>query len=70
MSNYLVTGGAGFIGSAIAKKLIDQGHQVTIIDNLTTGFHDNLPSGSHFINANLQDPNLYRKLTKQTYNQV
>ncbi len=38
----LVTGGAGFIGSNIAEELIRQGAKVTIIDNLTTGFRENL----------------------------
>jgi len=55
MSNYLVTGGAGFIGSALAKKLIDYGHNVTIIDNLSTGFINNVPEGADFINASLQE---------------
>lgn len=35
--NYLVTGAAGFIGAAIAEKLIEEGHSCTTIDNLFTG---------------------------------
>ncbi len=38
----LVTGGAGFIGSNLAEELIKQGAKVTILDNLTTGFRENL----------------------------
>src|SRR6476646_7650773 len=38
----LVTGGAGFIGSNLAEELIRQGAVVTIIDDLTTGFRENL----------------------------
>ena len=34
----LVTGGAGFIGSHIVDALIEQGHQVVVVDNLDTGF--------------------------------
>ena len=39
---YLITGGSGFIGSHLAERLLDQGHSVTIIDNLSTGSEDNL----------------------------
>jgi len=39
---YVVTGGAGFIGSHIAERLIKDGHRVRIIDNLLTGNPDNL----------------------------
>lgn len=38
----LVTGGAGFIGSHLAEKLLESGHEVFIIDNLWTGKLDNL----------------------------
>ncbi len=46
--NVLVTGGAGFIGSNLADALIDDGHNVTIIDNLLTGKRSNLPSKAKF----------------------
>ena len=39
---YIVTGGAGFIGSNIVKKLVARGHKVTVIDNLNTGKEENL----------------------------
>jgi UDP-N-acetylglucosamine/UDP-N-acetyl-alpha-D-glucosaminouronate 4-epimerase len=42
LTNYLVTGGAGFIGSNLAAELLDQGHAVRILDNFSTGKRDNL----------------------------
>ena len=42
MKKYVITGGAGFIGSHIAEYLLQMGHQVTVIDNLRTGFDKNL----------------------------
>ena len=41
---YIVTGGAGFIGSSIVKKLVARGDDVTVIDNLNTGKEENLKS--------------------------
>ncbi|WP_406238330.1 UDP-glucose 4-epimerase GalE [Nocardia sp. NBC_01009] len=44
----LVTGGAGYIGSVVAHQLVDAGHEVEIIDNLSTGFASNLPPTARF----------------------
>ena len=52
MKTYLVTGAAGFIGSAIAKKLIDDGNKVVTIDNLSTGKRTSIPIGCIFIEGN------------------
>ena len=41
---YIVTGGAGFIGSNLVDSLVDEGHEVTVIDNLSTGKEDNVNS--------------------------
>jgi UDP-glucose 4-epimerase len=55
MKKYLVTGAAGFIGSAVAKRIISNGHMVYTIDNLTTGYLSNIPDGVHFIKGDVQD---------------
>jgi UDP-glucose 4-epimerase len=58
----LVTGGAGFIGSHLAKKLIDEGAIVTVIDNLSTGYECNIPSNCDFINLDLTDSDFLKKM--------
>ena len=47
--NYLVTGGAGFIGSALVNKLINNKFNVTVIDNLSTGYLSNISKQATFI---------------------
>jgi len=63
---YLVTGGAGFIGSHIAEKLIEQGDDVTILDNLNTGKEENLKrikDKINFVKGSILDLDLLRELT-------
>jgi len=43
MSRYLVTGGAGFIGSHLVDQLVSEGHHVVILDDLSTGSSKNIP---------------------------
>lgn len=50
---YLVTGGAGFVGSNLVDKLISDGHDVVIIDNLSTGKKENLNSKAEFWNVDI-----------------
>ena len=49
----LVTGGAGFIGSNLVDRLIDDGHEVVVIDNLSTGDINNLNSKASFYERDL-----------------
>jgi UDP-glucose 4-epimerase len=55
MIKILVTGGAGFIGSNIVDKLIEKGSEVTVIDNLSTGFKKNLNPKANFFKADICD---------------
>lgn len=52
---YLVTGGAGYVGGVTAAVLLSQGHEVTILDNLSTGNADGVPEGAKFIDGNVAD---------------
>ncbi|MDR2767071.1 MAG: UDP-glucose 4-epimerase GalE [Treponema sp.] len=49
--NILVIGGAGYIGSHVARELLDRGHQVTVFDNLSSGLRENLFSGAAFVHG-------------------
>lgn len=44
MANYLITGGAGFIGSHLVERLLPAGHRLTVLDDFSTGSRDNLPT--------------------------
>ncbi len=59
---YLITGAAGFIGSAVAAKLIDMGHECVTIDNLSTGTKDNIPENCSFIEGNTYDLQIINQL--------
>jgi len=70
MRTYLVTGAAGFIGAAVAKELIEQGHKVVSIDNLSTGVRDNLPEGTDFIEGDCQDPQVIEGLKQYQFDAI
>lgn len=55
MATYLITGGAGFIGSHLAERLIARGDRLRVLDSLTTGRQTNLPAGTDLVQADIRD---------------
>ncbi|MFD9115995.1 UDP-glucose 4-epimerase GalE [Streptomyces bottropensis] len=52
---YLVTGGAGYVGSVVAQHLLEAGHEVVVLDNLSTGFREGVPAGASFVEGDIRD---------------
>jgi UDP-glucose 4-epimerase len=61
----LVTGGAGFIGSHVAKHCISLGHDVVVLDDLSGGFLDQVPEGARFVEGSITDHALLEGLFNQ-----
>ena len=61
MAKALVTGGAGFVGSHIVDRLAADGHEVVVIDNLSTGKKENLNPKAQFIEADIADYDSIKK---------
>jgi UDP-glucose 4-epimerase len=53
-----VTGGAGFIGSHLSEELIEQGHDLTVIDNLASGKIDNIAEEAEFEEIDIKNDDL------------
>lgn len=67
----LVTGGAGYIGSHVVRKLLEQNYKVVIIDNLSRGHEESVPGEAVFENADLLDSNAIREvLSRHTIDAV
>jgi UDP-glucose 4-epimerase len=51
----LVTGGAGYVGSVVAAQLLEAGHEVVVLDDLSTGHADGVPAGATFVRGTIRD---------------
>ncbi len=58
----LVTGGAGYIGSVVTARLIEDGHDVVVLDDLSTGHADAVPAGARLVEAPIQDDATVREV--------
>ena len=63
--NILLTGGAGYIGSHVVLTLLDKGHSVSVIDDLSTGHKDLLPDNIQFLECNINNKNKVASLIKK-----
>ena len=66
----LVTGGAGFIGSHVAEEFLRAGHEVVILDNLSTGSKGNIPAGARLIEKDIRDPDLEEIFRREKFDAV
>jgi UDP-glucose 4-epimerase len=62
MSRVLVTGGAGYVGSVCSEELLQQGYEVSIVDNLSTGHRRAVPAGAEFHHIDIGDEESMRKV--------
>ena len=65
MITSLVTGGAGFIGAHVVNELIEMGHHVVVIDDLSGGFEDNVNKKAVFVEGSITDYKLLQKLFEE-----
>lgn len=65
-----ITGGAGFIGSNLAEKFLQLGHEVIIVDDLSLGFKDNIPDDAKFYKIDINSNNLIEVFEKERFDAI
>jgi nucleoside-diphosphate-sugar epimerase len=55
VSRHLITGGAGFVGSALARRLVEEGHDVTVLDRFSRGKSERIPDGVRVTKGDIRD---------------
>ncbi|MGH7129211.1 MAG: NAD-dependent epimerase/dehydratase family protein, partial [Planctomycetaceae bacterium] len=65
MTRSLVTGGAGFIGSHVARHCLELGHDVVVLDDLSGGYRGNVPDGAAFVPGSVTDADLVAELFRR-----
>jgi UDP-glucose 4-epimerase len=61
----IVTGGAGFIGSHIADALLESGHEVLVLDDLSNGSRQNVPAAATFVHADVREANAVERVLSE-----
>jgi UDP-glucose 4-epimerase len=65
MKKILITGGAGFIGSHLVDKLINENYKVIIVDNLSTGKKENINLKARFYKLDILNPKIFEVFKKE-----
>ena len=67
---YLVTGGAGFIGSRLALLLLELDHNVVIVDDLSTGYKSNIPTAAEFVQGDCSSDETIERLNTEKFDAI
>ena len=65
-----VTGGAGYVGSIVAERLLADGHEVVVVDNLSTGHRDAVPPGCRLVEGDIRDAGVLARAIDATTHAV